>query len=187
MSARNGVVVRSAVPDDAAALARLWTTAEDSTPSALEAATALEYNASVNGHRVSVALIDGEIVGALVHQLATVTPVSSTKTLGVLDLRVADSRRKRAVEVALLAQMADLAHELGCEFVVASAPVADREVHRLLTRMGFTQTSVVRSVAVSRLMARVASSQPASRETSRLVAVRRTMRRRQEARTTPRH
>lgn len=185
---RNGVLVRSATADDASALAALWADEDRAPSSASEAATALEFNSSVNGHQISVALVDGELAGALVHQITTVNPVSATKTLRLVELRIPESRRKRATELALLGHVAELAHGLGCEFVAASAPAADRDAHRMLTRLGFTQASIERSVAVSRLLARVsASSQPAARGTGRLVAVRRTMRRREDARSSTPH
>jgi hypothetical protein len=57
-----------------------------------------------------------------------------------------------------------------------------REPHRYLTKIGFTQVAAVRAIQASRLRSRLSSKATHSRDTGKLIAVRRTLRRRQDDR-----
>ncbi|MFY0405761.1 GNAT family N-acetyltransferase [Solicola sp. PLA-1-18] len=191
------VVVRHAEPEDAAALVELWsscvdlagTEAADSVnapslwrqPSTAEAATALDAYVSSPDRRLMVALLDGEIVGVLAVQLRPLTPIHTTRTMIVSDLHISPACRRKFVASTLMSSAVSWAEECDCEVVLTSAPVNSRDAHRFLTRLGFGQVATVRGAQVSVLRSRFAGIATSSRDTGRLIAVRRTLRRRQDS------
>src|SRR5690554_5244405 len=99
MSLRTPVVVRDADREDAAALIALWAEcardghdegtdafAQQSLwrePEVAEAASAIELNLNLPDKRILVALVDGEIIGAAVCDVRTLTPITLTRMLVV--------------------------------------------------------------------------------------------------------
>jgi ribosomal protein S18 acetylase RimI-like enzyme len=195
MSARPHIVLRDADREDAAALVTLWTECAGASldegseaftqqalwrePGVAEAAAALELNLSRPDKRVIVALVDGEIVGATVCDIGTLTPITLTRILVVTEIQVSPRFRRKSVASTLLSAAATYGEEHNCEIVVASIPVHSREPHRYLTKIGFNQIAVLRAIKASKLRSRLSSRATNSRDTGKLIAVRRTLRRRQ--------
>lgn len=198
MSTRSPVVLRDAVAEDAASLAALWCECAEAAsgdgveafthqtlwrePGVEEATTALALHLARPEKRIIVALVDEEIVGATVCDLSTLTPVTMTRILLVTEIQVSPRHRRRAVAATLLSAAASYGEEHDCEIVVAAIPSQAREPHRYLTKIGFSQVAVVRAIQASQLRSRLSSKATQSRETGKLIAVRRTLRRRQGAR-----
>jgi N-acetylglutamate synthase-like GNAT family acetyltransferase len=194
MGTRPPIVLRDADREDAAALVALWcecaeqVTGQDSDatahhllwrePGVPEAAEALELNLSRPGKRIIVALVDGEIVGATVCEITTISPISMTRVLLVTEIQVSPQHRRRSVAATLLTAVAEHGEENGCEVVIAAIPVQAREPHRYLTKIGFNQIAVLRAISATKLRSRVGGKAGQSRDTGRLIAVRRTLRRR---------
>jgi ribosomal protein S18 acetylase RimI-like enzyme len=195
MPARPPIVLRDADREDAAALVALWSECAGTSkhegseaftqqglwrePGVAEAASALELNLSRPDKRIIVALVDGEIVGATVCDITTLTPLNLTRLLLVTDIQVSPRFRRRSVASTLLSAAASHGEDHNCEVVVAAIPVQSREPHRYLTKIGFNQIAVLRAVQASKLRSRLASKATNSRDTGKLIAVRRTLRRRQ--------
>lgn len=148
-------------------------------PSVAEAAEALELHLSQPDKRIIVALMEGEVVGATVCDLSTLTPVTMTRVLRVTDIQVSPRHRRRSIALTLLSAAASYGEEHDVEVVVAAIPTQAREPHRYLTKIGFSQVAVVRAIKASKLRSQVSSRATHSRDTGRLIAVRRTLRRRQ--------
>lgn len=198
MATRSPIVMRDAVREDAAALVELWAESAKASdaegaeafsyqslfrePSVAEAASAIEMNLARPGKRIIVALVDGEIVGATVCDLSTLTPITLTPILLVTDIQVSPRHRRRNVAATLLSAAATYGEEHDCEIVVAAIPLMAREPHRYLTKIGFTQVAAVRAIQASRLRSRLSSKATHSKDTGKLIAVRRTLRRRQDER-----
>jgi GNAT superfamily N-acetyltransferase len=195
MSARPHIVLRDADREDAASLVALWSECAGSSrdegseaftqqalwrePDVAEAASALELSLAVPGKRIIVALVDGEIVGATVCSLSTLTPISLTRILIVTEIQVSPRFRRRSVASTLLSAAASYGEEHNCEIVLAAIPVHSREPHRYLTKIGFNQVAVLRAIQSSKLRSRLTTRATNSRDTGKLIAVRRTLRRRQ--------
>lgn len=195
MNGRSQIVVRDALVEDAAELIRLWDECGRAggegdlesllpmsvwrDPEVAEAAEALALNLQIPTKRMVVALIDGELVGATVCNLSTLTPITLTRVLVVTDLQVSPRFRRRSVAATLLAAVAAYGEEHACQVVVAAIPVHAREPHRYLTKLGFTQIAVVRAIAATRLQSRLSGKTSHSRDTGKLIAMRRTLRRRE--------
>lgn len=197
MASRAQVVIRDADREDAAALVRLWSECAASSkdegseaftqqslwrePEVAEAAEAIQLNLDLPDKRILVALSEGEIIGATVCDVRTLTPISLTKILLVTEIQVSPRFRRRSVASLLLSAVADYGDEKGCEIVVASIPAHAREPHRYLTKLGFNQIAVLRAIGASKLQSRLTGKAVNSRDTGKLIAVRRTLRRRQRA------
>ncbi|OUZ07940.1 hypothetical protein BHE97_14650 [Aeromicrobium sp. PE09-221] len=191
------MTLRDATVDDARSLVELWTACAEAgqgdgpeaftqqmlwrRPDEAEAAEAMAYNFEHRARRMIVALDDDRVIGVVVGDLATVSPISRAGMLIVTDVHVHPEYRRRSVARLLLSAMAAHAEENGCEIVVASVPVQARETNRYFTKVGFNQLAVLRAVQTSRLRARLDDKIAHARGNGRLLAVRRTLRRRQEA------
>jgi ribosomal protein S18 acetylase RimI-like enzyme len=195
MSTRSPIVMRDAEREDAASLVALWTECAGAShdegseaftqqalwrePGVAEAAAALDLNLTQPNKRIVVAVVDGEIVGATVFAINTMTPINLTRVLIVTEIQVSPRYRRRSVASMLLAAAASHGEDNNCEIVVASIPVHSREPHRYLTKIGFNQIAVVRAIQASKLRSRLTTKATNSRDTGKLIAVRRTLRRRQ--------
>ncbi len=203
MSSRHPIVLRDADREDAAALIALWAECAAASrdegseaftqqmlwrePSVAEGADALEFALRSPDRRIIVALVDGDVVGATVCDLRTLTPVTMDMVLVVTEIQVSPRHRRRAVASTLLSAAASYGEERGCELVIASIPAHAREPNRYLTKIGFNQIAVLRAIQASKLRSRLTSRATNSRGTGKLIAVRRTLRRRQgERRLRPR-
>ncbi len=195
MRSRAVVTLRDATVEDASSLVELWSICAEAgrgddpeaqqllwrRPDEAEAADALQYNFQHRARRVIVALDGERVIGAVVGDLATVSPISRAGMLIVTDVQVLPAYRRRSVARLLLSAMAAHAEENDCDIVVASVPTQARETNRYFTKMGFNQLAVLRAVPTSRLRARLDDRIAHARGNGRLLAVRRTLRRRQEA------
>ena len=194
MALRQPVEIRDVEVDDAASLIELWSACAEAVsdegseaftqqglwrcPSEAEAREAIEFNAREHRRRFLVALVGGEVVAAAAADLATLNPITMSRVMIVSDLQVRPSHRRRSIASALLAVVAAHAEEEECELVLASSAAHAREPNRYLTKLGFNQIAVLRAIPVGKLNARLAAKASGSRETGRLLAVRRSLRRR---------
>ncbi|WP_269306560.1 GNAT family N-acetyltransferase [Aeromicrobium sp. HA] len=194
MALRQPVEIRDVEVDDASALIALWAACADAVtdegseaytqqalwrcPTEAEAREAIEFNAREHRRRFFVALVGGEIVAAATADLATLNPITMSKVMIVSDLQVRPTHRRRSIASGLLAVVAAHAEEQDCELVLASSAAHAREPNRYLTKLGFNQIAVLRAIPVGKLNARLAAKAAGSRETGRLLAVRRSLRRR---------
>lgn len=194
MALRQPVEIRDVDVDDAAALIDLWVACAEAVadegsetytqqtlwrrPSVAEAREAIEFNARGHGRRMLVAFVGGELVAAAAADLATLNPITMCKVMILSDLQVKPSHRRRSIASSLLAVVAAHAEDNDCELVLASSAAHAREPNRYLTKLGFNQIAVLRAIPVGKLNARLATKSSGSRETGRLLAVRRSLRRR---------
>lgn len=195
MSARPPIVLRDADREDAAALIALWRSSAETSrnegqdsmaasalwrePGVAEAAAALELNLANPDKRIIVALVEGEIVGAVMCDVSTTTPINLTRVLVVTELQVLPKFRRKSVATTLLSAAANYGEEFNCEVVATLAPAHAREPNRFLTKLGFSQVSVVRVAQASMLRSKLSTKATNSRDTGKMIAVRRTLRRRQ--------
>lgn len=195
MGARPPVTLRDATIDDAENLIRLWAACAAAAgdegseafsqqtlwrePTCEEAAEALAFNFAQRARRILVAVDDDErVVGAVVGDLATLTPVSRSRVLVVTDLQVAPECRRKSIAALLLSAIAAHAEEQGCEIILSTVSAHARESNRYMAKLGFNQIAVLRAAQTSLLRARLDGKVAHSKVTGRLLAVRRTLRRR---------
>jgi len=190
---RSLVTVRDAVPADAPALVALLADPDgspvhsdvmrvdrrDAQESGIaEAEAAVARTAADPDQRLIVGLIDDEVAG-VVHLIRTpLSPIRVQEAVRISALCVAPDRRGRGVGTALTSAATAWAEEKDAEFVLVTMPARDREANRYLTRLGFSQVGVVRLASTRALRSRFAGMAAGSRDTGRMIAVRKTLRRR---------
>lgn len=195
MPARTAITLRDATVEDAAALIALWRSSTRTDPdnshdaphvgalwrepSVAEASAAIELNSASPQRRIIVALVGGEIVGTATWDIATTSPINLTRVLLVTDMHVAPTHRRKSVASSMLSAASTYGEEFNCEVVASAAAAYDREPNRFLTKLGFCQVSTIRVVQASMLRSRLTSKATKSRDTGKLIAVRRTLRRRE--------
>ncbi|GAA1731373.1 GNAT family N-acetyltransferase [Aeromicrobium alkaliterrae] len=191
MRPRFPLTVREATSDDAAELARLWQDAAVEggeagaghaalwhEPDLAEASEALAFNLDHPHRTVWVALHEDVVVGAVAATITTITPVTLTRALVVTDLVVDPARRRHGIAWQMLLQVAEHGEKEQCELYLAIIPGAAREPARYLAKVGFSPVASVRAITATTLRAKVASVGAAS-PAGRMLAVRRSMRRRE--------
>ena len=192
---RAPVTVRTAQPEDAGDLIDLWNKTNSElrgdafaecqvadgfliTPEVMEAAGAIARIAADPGERLLVAEVAGRVVGAMHLRRGPVSPIQQLEAVHLSHLNVVPDFRRRGVASALLAAATAWAEEKDSSHLLATSPAGTREAHRFLARLGFGQVAVVRAAPVSAMRARFAGSAANARDTGRLIARRRTLRRR---------
>lgn len=191
MRPRFPLTVRQATLDDAEVLAELWQHAVDEggeasaahatlwhRPDVTEATEALAFQLEQPHRHVWVALHDDVVVGAVAASVTTLTPVTTTRALVVTDLVVDPSRRRHGIAWQMLLTVAEHGEQQECEIYLAIIPGVAREPARYLAKVGFSPVASVRAITGQALRARVASRATTS-PTGRMLAVRRSMRRRE--------
>lgn len=197
MHIRPTIEVRQATAEDAVALVELWnairaeskrdadeiapTSASVANPTIDEAAAVLQFNEERHGRSVLVAVVDDRIVGVVGTDVTTFSIISEPKLLLITDFLVHPEFRRRSVGASLLKSVAVLAEAHGCAVVAATLPPWAKEPNRYLTKLGFNQVAIVRGVPISRLHARLAAKSTGSRETGRMLAIRRSLRRKSDS------
>jgi len=188
------IVVREAEVEDAAALIEVWDLCDVADhdpddphlpasarqrPSVAEAADALSEQIADPDRRVLVAVRDGDVVGAIAFRRQLVSVIQTEKIIVITDLHVLPRHRRRLIASSLISAGVRWAEDVNCEVMMAVSPADSRDANRFLNRVGFGQVGVVRAAQVSALRARFAGIATSSKVTGRLIALRRTMRRRQ--------
>ena len=190
---RPSVTVRDAVPGDASALLALLSDTEGglarsegvraervdaSEASVAEASAAVGRIAADPDERLVVGLVENEVAGVVHLRRAPLSPIRVQESVRVTSLTVAPEHRGKGVGTVLMSVATAWAEEKDAPFVVAVMPARDREANRYVTRLGFTQIGVVRVAATEALRSRFAGMAAGSRDTGRMIAVRKSLRRR---------
>ncbi len=200
---RAPVLVRTAEPSDADDLVAVWTAAAEDMgaqdcsleverqlgdgllpPQVTEAAAAIARIAADPAERLLVAEAEGRMVGAVHLRRGPVSPIQMLEAVHLSHLHVLPDSRRRGVASALISAATAWAEDKDSTHLLATSPSSTRDTHRFLARLGFGQIAVVRAAPVPALRARFAGAAAGSRDTGRLIARRRTLRRR-SARSAP--
>jgi ribosomal protein S18 acetylase RimI-like enzyme len=148
-------------------------------PRIREASSCIAQIAADPEQQMLVADADGTVMGAVHLRRGRISPIQQAEAVHVTHLHVHPRYRRRGIASALLAAATAWADEKDSAHLVAVAPSSSREAQRFLARLGFSQVAVVRAVATTALRHRFTTA-AVSRDTSRLLATRRTLRRRRE-------
>ena len=153
----------------------------DVAPDVTQARDALARHCESELDRVLVALVHGEVVGAVALCIRWLSPLSSERTVIANNLHVQKAHRGKFVASTLLSVAARWGEENDCDVMFTTSSVTSRDANRFLSKVGFQQALTVRGASIGSLQARFAGIATSSKDTGRLIAVRRHMRRRQAA------
>ncbi|MCW2784107.1 MAG: GCN5-related N-acetyltransferase [Marmoricola sp.] len=184
---RRPLEIRDAVPDDAAALLRLWADAgtrgaEQPTPRPLdEAVAALAQTAADPDERIVVGLHEGAIVAALHLRRSAMSPLHSDMAVHTSYLLVLPALRKHGYARALLDVAVTWAEDKDVAHITAITSSSSRDTNRFLARLGLATVASVR-IANTTMLRHKLTPEPlrldARRNLGRVLAQRRSIQRR---------
>jgi GNAT superfamily N-acetyltransferase len=185
---RGPVLVRDAVPEDAAALQAIWFDfnaesdragrSELSCDETERAVVRLETDPS---ERLLVAVVEGEPVGVAHLRRAPISPIHEEDAIHVGYLHVLSGFRRRGVGKTLLETAADWADEKDSKHIVASVAATARDANRFLARLGLGQVAIVRACTVAGLRCKLSGAATPKSVMTNVIAARRLMRRSRSA------
>ena len=187
---RSLVSLRAAELTDAPALAELWADVlRRADPQEQVADVELLVKSATESpeQRVVVAELDGEVVGAIHLLLTTLNVLNFEPAVHAMAPKVFPRFRRRGVGTLLLDAAVTFAEEQGATHVVTAAAAASRDVNRFMARLAFAPQAVLRVAPAPVARAKLGAQCPAvaasgGRQLTRVLAARRSMRRRERAR-----
>ena len=185
---RRHVVVRDAVPEDVEALVQLW---REAGPGGVDAASRLEDEApralahvlASADERLVVSEEDGEVVAALHLRRAPISPLHLEQVVHTSYLLVMPDHRRHGHARLLLETALSWAEEKGLDHLTAISASNSRDTNRFLARLGLGTVAQVRITGTGSLRKKLSpAARPggSARSIGEVLAVRRSMRRRQE-------
>lgn len=161
------MLVRDAVPADAAALLEMWgefrrTGAERLEGSAeTEAANAVARIAADPDERLLVGVVDDQVVGAVHLLRAGISPVHNETAIHLTHLHVLGGHRRHGVGKALMEAAVSWAEEKDTTHLIAAASVHSRDANRFMARLGLSPIATVRAATVPALRSKLPVEPPA--------------------------
>lgn len=182
---RSLVSLRRAVPEDAPALADLWTdvlrrTGPEDQVADLE--VLLKRLGSCPDERIVVGEYDGEFAGAVHLEATTISALNLEPVVCALSPYVLPRFRRHGVGSALMDAAVTWAEELGVSHVGTAAVAGSRDANRFMARIALGPYAVLRVATTHAVRTRLsAHRRPAQssggRQLTQVLAARRSMRR----------
>lgn len=181
---RYSVTTRMATRDDAPALAELWSDAirkADRTEQVADLELVVKSTLVSPEQRVVVVDYDGQLAGAVLLRITTLSPLNLEPCVQSIQPRVFDQFRRRGVGRALMEAAATYAEENGILHVVTAVPHASRDANRFMARLGLAPVVMYRIAPTAVLRGRLSPQRAglaAETSRSRVLAARRSALRR---------
>ena len=184
---RSLVSMRLAVRADAPMLAELWAEAlrrVDHQEQIHDLEQVIAAAETDPGTRIVVAEHDGEMAGAVLLQVSTLTPLNLEPTVQIVSPHVFPAFRRRGVGRALMDSAVGFAEELGVDHVASGSSSASRDANRFLARLALGPHAVLRIAPTAAVRAKLTAQRPSlsttgARQVTRVLAARRSLRRTQ--------
>ena len=180
---RGPVVVRDAVPEDAAALRAIWNDFNGDSDSPRADLDLAETERAVlrldtdPTERLLVATLEDSPVGVAHVRRAPISPIHEEDAVHVGYLHVLSEFRRRGIGKQLLEAAADWADEKDSKHIVAAVGASARDANRFLARLGLAQVAIVRACTVTSLRCKLSGSPAPRTVMTNVIAARRLMRR----------
>jgi len=182
---RTLVSMRVASLTDAPVLAELWADAlrrVDRQDQVSDVEQIIKTASSSPEKRVVVAEVDGEIAGAVLLRVATVTALNMESTVQAVSPHVFPQFRRRGIGQALMESAVAFAEEIGVGYIASAASANSRDANRFMARLALGPHATLRIAPTHVVRAKLAAQRPASATTSgrqltRVLAARRSMKR----------
>ena len=182
---RSLVSLRAAVPEDAPALADLWTdvlrrTGPEDQVADLE--VLLKRLESCPDERIVVGEYDGEFAGAVHLEATTISALNLEPVVRALSPHVLPRFQRHGVGSALMDAAVTWAEELGISHVATAAVTGSRDANRFMARIALGPYAVLRVATTHAVRSRLsACRRPAQstggRQLTQVLAARRSLRR----------
>ncbi len=159
-----GIVLRSAVAEDAEFLRTLWPDLLRRGDAAEQVADLVTIIESRDGKqsRIVVAECDGELAAGVLLQVDTLSPLNLEPVVITLAPTVVERFRGRGIGLQMIEATLAFAEVHGVSHVATAAYADSREANRLMARLGFAARATYRIASVSTLRTRLAAMHPAA-------------------------
>lgn len=183
---RTPVILRAAVPEDAAALAEVWSDViRRSAPEdqVADMASVIEAASASPDQRIVVAEYDGRLAGAVHLECTTMTAINLEPVVRALSPHVLPDYRRHGIGTALMEAAVSWAEELGVAHLATGAASGSRDANRFMARIALGPYAVLRVAPTHSVRSRLAAHlRPAvagnGRQLTQVLAARRSLRRR---------
>lgn len=181
---RSQVVLRPVVDDDAPALVALWDGAlrrGDGEQQLVDVRRVVARVATSSEERLIVAELDGRVVGAVHLEATTISPINLEPVLRITSPHVLPECRRHGIGRTLIEAATAYAEERSIGQVATAVLAGARDSHRFMARLGLGRAAVFRiaptALVKCRLGAHRAVPPRRSRQLTKVIAARRSMRR----------
>lgn len=179
-------LLRPAVVADAPALVDLWHDScrrADRSEQVADLEVLVKTAAESPEQRLLVAEHHGDVVGAVLVRLATLSPINPEPCVLVLSPTVATGARRKGIGRMLMEAAVSFGDELGVAHVATAVEPGSRDANRFMARLGLGPKATLRVAPLATVQSKVqpkgaASGRPQSgRQLGQILAARRSMRR----------
>lgn len=184
---RSLVTMRVADLDDAPALAELWADAlrrADHHEQVSDVELIIKAASASPERRVVVAEYDGELAGAVLLRVATLTALNLEPTVQAVSPHVFPRFRRRGIGQSLMECAVAFAEEIGVGHLATAASSGSRDANRFMARLALGPHATLRIAPTHVVRAKIAAQRPApvttsGRQLTRVLAARRSLKRAQ--------
>lgn len=182
---RGQVVMRPALVADAPALVDVWTDVlrrVDRDQQLVDVHAVIDRVEAMPGERITVAEVDGRVVGAVHLRATTISPLNLDPVVQAISPHVLPDFRRHGIGTALVEAAIAFADELGISHVATAVSAGARDSNRFMARLALGPAATLRLASVSAVKGRLQSQRPmlaraAGRQLPKVLAARRSMRR----------
>ena len=182
---RSLVTLRNAVPEDAEALAGLWSDVIRRTgldEQVADLRSVIERVTGVADERVVVAEYDGSVAGAVHLRATTITPLNLEPVVQAISPHVFPQFRRHGVGRALMEAAVQFAEERGIGHVASAAVAGSRDANRFMARLALGPHATLRVAPTQTVKAKLSAQSPqvgasSGRQLTQVLAARRSLRR----------
>jgi len=182
---RGQVLLRPALAADAPALVDVWTNVlrrADRDHQLADVHQVIDRVEAMPGERITVAEVDGRVVGAVHLRATTISPLNLDPVVQAISPHVLPDFRRHGIGTALVEAAIAFADELGIGHVATAVSAGARDSNRFMARLALGPAATLRLASVSAVKGRLQSQRPmlaraTGRQLPRVLAARRSMRR----------
>ncbi|MFD0804599.1 GNAT family N-acetyltransferase [Nocardioides caeni] len=181
---RYSLTTRTATREDAPLLAELWSDAvrkADRAEQVADIELVVKSAVASPEQRVVVVDYDGQVAGAVLLRITTLSPLNLEPCVQSIHPRVLDQFRRRGVGRALMEAATTFAEENGILHVVTAVPHSSRDANRFMARLGLAPVVMYRVAPTALVRNRLSPQRTglgAETSRSRVLAARRSALRR---------
>lgn len=182
---RAQVLLRPALEADAPALVDVWADVlrrANREQQLEDVRQVIDRVAVLPGERLTVAEVDGAVVGAVHLRATTVSPINLDPVVQAISPHVLPEYRRHGIGTLLVEAAVAFAEELGINHVATAVSAGARDSNRFMARLALGPAATLRVASVSAVKGRLHSQRPTParaqvRGLPKVLAARRSMRR----------
>lgn len=182
---RAHVLLRPATGADAPALVDVWADVlrrAERDQQVEDLRQVIDRTSAVPGERITVAEVEGRVVGAVHLRATTISPINLDPVVQAISPHVLPEFRRHGIGTALVEAAVAFAEELGIAHLATAVSAGARDSNRFMARLALGPAATLRVASVVAVKGRLQTQRPmavraSARQLPRVLAARRSMRR----------